>query len=91
MTATRVPGGYWYSTGRPRLLGPMARVASFPDALGATPYYTLALAGFALSIWGFFEIGCLPGTGGSNIYGPRPALAGQTSPRVNPPLRRSPS
>jgi hypothetical protein len=66
-------------------------MASFPDGLGATPYYILALAGFVLSIWGFFEIGRLPGTGGSNIYGPDPLFAGQTSQPVTPPLTRSPS
>jgi len=34
----------------------------------------LALAAFALTIWGFVEIGCLPGTTGSNSYGPDPLL-----------------
>ena len=63
--------------GLPALLGPVARMASFP---GARLHYILALAGFALSIWGFFEIGCLPGTSGSNSYGPDPLLrAGQAS------------
>jgi uncharacterized membrane protein YhaH (DUF805 family) len=66
--------------GLPALLGPVARIASFPGALGPTLYTILALAGFALSTWGFFEIGCLPGTGGSNSYGPDPLLrANQTN------------
>ena len=66
--------------GLPALLGPVARIASLPGALGPTLYTILALAGFALSTWGFFEIGCLPGTGGSNSYGPDPLLrANQTS------------
>jgi uncharacterized membrane protein YhaH (DUF805 family) len=37
-------------------------------------HYVLALAGFALTIWGFVEIGCLRGTTGPNIYGPDPLL-----------------
>jgi uncharacterized membrane protein YhaH (DUF805 family) len=37
-------------------------------------HYTLALAAFALTIWGFVEIGCLRGTDGSNEYGPDPLL-----------------
>jgi hypothetical protein len=41
---------------------------------GATLYYILTLTAFALSIWGFFETGCLPGTDGSNSYGPDPLL-----------------
>ncbi len=32
----------------------------------------LALGGFAISIWGFVEIGCLRGTVGPNQYGPDP-------------------
>lgn len=31
-----------------------------------------AVAAFALSIWGFVEIGCLRGTAGENAYGPDP-------------------
>jgi uncharacterized membrane protein YhaH (DUF805 family) len=57
-------------------------MASFPDGLDATPYYILALAGFVLSIWGFFEIGRLPGTGGSNIYGPDPLLPAKQASRL---------
>ena len=37
------------------------------------------LGGLALSIWGFVEIGCLPGNAGSNSYGPNPIAAGQAS------------
>jgi uncharacterized membrane protein YhaH (DUF805 family) len=32
----------------------------------------LSLASFAVSIWGFVEIGCLRGTEGPNQYGPDP-------------------
>lgn len=31
-----------------------------------------ALVGFAISIWGFVEMGCLKGTTGPNAYGPDP-------------------
>jgi uncharacterized membrane protein YhaH (DUF805 family) len=68
--------------GLPALLGPVATMASFPGALGATLYYFLALAGSALSIWGFLEIGCLPGTGGSNSYGPDPLLQAKQASRL---------
>jgi uncharacterized membrane protein YhaH (DUF805 family) len=32
----------------------------------------LSLAAIAVAIWGFVEIGCLPGTPGPNRYGPDP-------------------
>jgi uncharacterized membrane protein YhaH (DUF805 family) len=68
--------------GLPALLGPVARIASFPGSPGATLHYILALAGFALSIWGFLEIGFLPGTGGSNSYGPDPLLRAKQASRL---------
>jgi uncharacterized membrane protein YhaH (DUF805 family) len=34
----------------------------------------LSLASFALTIWGFVEIGCLRGTAGPNKYGANPLL-----------------
>jgi uncharacterized membrane protein YhaH (DUF805 family) len=68
--------------GLPALLGPVARMVSFPGSLGATLHAMLALAGFALSIWGLFEIGCLPGTDGSNSYGPDPRLQGKRASRL---------
>ena len=37
--------------------------------------YVLVLAGFALSIWGFGEIGCLRGNAGPNKYGSNPLSA----------------
>jgi uncharacterized membrane protein YhaH (DUF805 family) len=58
--------------GLPALLAPLAKLASFAGAAGVALQYILTLAGFALSIWGFIEIGCLPGTAGSNGYGPNP-------------------
>jgi uncharacterized membrane protein YhaH (DUF805 family) len=34
----------------------------------------LSWAGFALTMWGFVEIGCLRGTVGPNRYGANPLL-----------------
>jgi len=59
-----VPGG----------LGQHAKAAWFAGAIGTMPNFLLALAGFALTIWGFVEIGCLGGTPGSNTYGPDPRV-----------------
>ncbi|WP_424602668.1 hypothetical protein [Bradyrhizobium sp.] len=47
---------------------------SGPAKAGAVQHITLALAAFALTIWGFIEIGCLRGTGGTNSYDPNPLL-----------------
>jgi uncharacterized membrane protein YhaH (DUF805 family) len=54
----------------PALLGPLAKLASFAGGAGVALQYLLTLAGFGLSVWGFVEIGCLPGNAGSNRYGP---------------------
>jgi len=56
------------------LLGPLAKLAPFAGSAGVALQYVLTLAGFALSIWGFVEIGCLPGNAESNSYGPNPIL-----------------
>jgi uncharacterized membrane protein YhaH (DUF805 family) len=56
----------------PGVLGQLAKGARFAGAAGPGLYYVLALAGFALSIWGFVEIGCLRGTAGPNKYGSNP-------------------
>jgi uncharacterized membrane protein YhaH (DUF805 family) len=58
----------------PGMLGQMAKAAWSAGATGVALHYTLALAAFALTIWGFVEIGCLRGTDGSNEYGPDPLL-----------------
>jgi uncharacterized membrane protein YhaH (DUF805 family) len=58
----------------PSLLGQPAKAAWFTGAAGNVLHYILALASFALTIWGFVEIGCLRGTAGSNTYGPDPLL-----------------
>jgi uncharacterized membrane protein YhaH (DUF805 family) len=56
----------------PGMLGHFAKTPWLAGATGTAPQGILALASFALSIWGFVEIGCLPGTAGPNRYGPNP-------------------
>jgi uncharacterized membrane protein YhaH (DUF805 family) len=56
----------------PGLLGYFTNPMLFNGAVGFALYYALALVAFALTIWGFVEIGCLRGTTGSNRYGPNP-------------------
>ena len=58
----------------PGMLGQVAKTASTAGTPGMGLHYILALAAFALTIWGFVEIGCLRGTDGSNDYGPDPLL-----------------
>jgi uncharacterized membrane protein YhaH (DUF805 family) len=59
---------------RPGVLGQLANTAWFGGATGMVLHYSLALASFALTIWGFVEIGCLRGTAGPNTFGPDPLL-----------------
>jgi uncharacterized membrane protein YhaH (DUF805 family) len=56
----------------PGLLGYFTNPTLFNGAAGLALYYALALVAFALTIWGFVEIGCLRGAAGSNRYGPNP-------------------
>jgi uncharacterized membrane protein YhaH (DUF805 family) len=56
----------------PAMLGHFATVARFAGIAGLVTYYVMALANSALTIWGFVEIGCLPGTAGPDGYGPAP-------------------
>lgn len=58
----------------PGVLGQIETGAWFAGAAGTVLHYVLALAAFALTIWGFVEIGCLRGTAGSNTYGPDPLV-----------------
>ena len=58
----------------PGLLNQLTKATWFAGAAGTALYYILALTAFALTIWGFVEIGCLRGTAGSNTYGPDPLL-----------------
>lgn len=43
--------------------------SAMPDLQGS---FILSLAGSAIAIWGFIELGCLRGTPGPNQYGPDP-------------------
>jgi uncharacterized membrane protein YhaH (DUF805 family) len=54
------------------VLGQIAKLTWFGGAVGPGLHYILALAAFALTIWGFVEIGCLRGSAGANTYGPDP-------------------
>jgi len=65
----------------PAVLGQLAKTAWLAGAAGAVLHDVLAWAGFALTIWGFVEIGCLRGTAGSNQYGANP-LARSTARRT---------
>jgi uncharacterized membrane protein YhaH (DUF805 family) len=58
----------------PGVLGQLAAIAWFAGPAAPVLQYVLELAGFALTIWGFVEIGCLRGTAGSNTYGPDPLV-----------------
>jgi uncharacterized membrane protein YhaH (DUF805 family) len=52
--------------------GPAGERCWFAGAAGTGLHCVLALAGVALSIWGFVEIGCLRGNAGPNKYGSNP-------------------
>ena len=56
----------------PGVLVQLAKFTGFAGAIGGVLHFVLELAAFALSIWGFVEIGCLRGTAGTNTYGPDP-------------------
>jgi uncharacterized membrane protein YhaH (DUF805 family) len=56
----------------PGALSQATKLTWFAGAQGAVLPTILALAAFALTIWGFVEIGCLRGTPGKNSYGPDP-------------------
>jgi len=58
----------------PGVLGEFVKLAWFTGTAGTVLHTILALAAFALTIWEFVEIGCLPGTTGTNGYGPDPLL-----------------
>jgi hypothetical protein len=50
----------------------LASTAWSAGTTAAVLHYVLALPGFALTVWGFIEIGCLRGSAGSNAHGPDP-------------------
>jgi uncharacterized membrane protein YhaH (DUF805 family) len=58
----------------PGVPGQLAKAAWFAGGGGTVLHYILALMAFVPAVWGFFELGCLPGTAGSNAYGPDPLV-----------------
>ena len=56
----------------PGVLDQTAKATWLAGSAGMVLHYILALTAFALTIWGFVEIGCLRATAGSNKYGPNP-------------------
>ena len=56
----------------PGVLGQLIKVTRFAGTAEPVLRCVIELAGVALVIWGFVEIGCLRGTAGSNTYGPDP-------------------
>ena len=51
------------------------------NTLDAGPSVFLMVASIALSIWGFVELACVPGTSGRNRYGADPLLETGTQPQ----------
>jgi uncharacterized membrane protein YhaH (DUF805 family) len=57
------------------VVGPVIlQVAGSLNTLDAGPSVVLMVAALALAIWGFIELGCVPGTSGPNRYGLDPLL-----------------
>jgi uncharacterized membrane protein YhaH (DUF805 family) len=56
----------------PGVLGQSAKATWFAGSTSMVLHCILALTAFALTIWGFVEIGCLRGTTGGNTYEPDP-------------------
>jgi uncharacterized membrane protein YhaH (DUF805 family) len=54
------------------VLNQSAKALGFAGTAGTVLYYIVEVAGFALTIWGFVEIGLLRGTAGPNKYGSDP-------------------
>jgi uncharacterized membrane protein YhaH (DUF805 family) len=63
--------------GLPAVLSGVAEAARFAGLAGPAMHSILGVlswVSFALTIWGFVEIGCLRGTAGPNRYGANPLL-----------------
>jgi uncharacterized membrane protein YhaH (DUF805 family) len=63
--------------GLPAALSGLAEAAWFAGLAGPVMHSILSVlswASFALTLWGFVEIGCLRGTAGPNRYGANPLL-----------------
>ena len=56
----------------PGVVGHLADMPLLRGSAAIALHYVLALAAFALTVWGFIEIGCLRGTEGPNRYGANP-------------------
>jgi uncharacterized membrane protein YhaH (DUF805 family) len=56
----------------PAALSHFAGAFGFAGSAAAALHYALALLSFALTMWGFVELGCLRGTAGRNEYGADP-------------------
>jgi uncharacterized membrane protein YhaH (DUF805 family) len=72
----RDKSAWWLAVfhGLPATLGQIAKAAWFAGTAGTVLHYMLSLAAFALTIWGFVEIGFPRGSAGSNRYGPDPLV-----------------
>jgi uncharacterized membrane protein YhaH (DUF805 family) len=55
-------------------LTPIVLSAAARTAIHGGAGVLLTLASFAIGIWAFIELGCLPGVRGPNFYGPDPLL-----------------
>lgn len=62
-------------------LGPSA-LSGIGSTSHASTSFVFHLAGFAVSVWAFVELGCLRGTAGPNEYGPDPLAEPNYAPRV---------
>jgi uncharacterized membrane protein YhaH (DUF805 family) len=51
------------------------------NTFDAGPVVALMVASLVLSLWGFIELGCVPGTSGPNRYGLDPLLETSEQPR----------
>ena len=58
----------------------LLEVAGSVTTLDAGPTVFLRVASLALSLWGFIELGCVPGTSGANRYGLDPLLEAEPQP-----------
>ena len=68
----RDKSGWWFPF---FVFGPAA-LSAINLVAGRHGSILLPLAGFAISLWGLVELGFLPGTEGTNSYGPDPRFSG---------------
>jgi uncharacterized membrane protein YhaH (DUF805 family) len=58
---------------------------------GGSTGWLIFLAGVAIGIWGFVELGCLRGTVGPNQFGPDPLALQALAPPMAPPPPQAPT